>query len=287
MDEKFKQFQAYDWVNCPEWRIYYDNLYPIPPGNKVIYYKKKFYKLKVDNNFDLNYDPQPQEENKPFEKIPERYTPKVGKKSIFDQLCACIEGFLIMTFLFGIVFRLNANLPALLSLLIGLLRRIGFPTFSRNYLSNCLHNQEFQMIIYFLILSFNGKNYFLFSYPISLLLLINICEYFKFYLMIFKFLIKYFERILVWKDFILDVKAKFEIAVGFYIIASLRINFSSIFSCILYLNYLRAMYYFNMMTSNAIASVNRLLLRIKNHSNCPNIIIFLIDLIQRLGCSLG
>ena len=42
MDEKFKQFQAYDWVNCPEWRIYYDNLYPIPPGNKVIYYKKKF-----------------------------------------------------------------------------------------------------------------------------------------------------------------------------------------------------------------------------------------------------
>lgn len=57
MEEKFNQFLRYDFRNSPEWKAYYDNIFPSPPVNRLEHYKRKFYKLKIDNDFDVNYDP--------------------------------------------------------------------------------------------------------------------------------------------------------------------------------------------------------------------------------------
>ena len=57
MEDKYKKFKEFDWVNSQEWQSYYRNLYPTPPPSKIEKYKKKFYKLKVDNDFDINYNP--------------------------------------------------------------------------------------------------------------------------------------------------------------------------------------------------------------------------------------
>ena len=62
MDEKYKQFKEYNWVESKEWQLYYSNLFPTPPPSKILRYKKKFYKNKIDPNFDIDYEP-PQEEN--------------------------------------------------------------------------------------------------------------------------------------------------------------------------------------------------------------------------------
>ena len=55
MEEKYKKFKEFDWQNNQEWQLYYSNLYPTPPPNKIERYKKKFYKNKIDNDFDIDY----------------------------------------------------------------------------------------------------------------------------------------------------------------------------------------------------------------------------------------
>jgi hypothetical protein len=287
MDEKFKQFLNYDWVNSQEWRTYYDNLYPVPPGNKILYYKKKFYKLKVDNEFDLTYQPEKPEEDKPFEKIPERAVAKDSRKGLMDQVCACIEGFMIMTFLFAFSLGLSAKHPALVALIVGCLRRVGMIKFNKQYMDVLLHNEEFQSIIYVLILYFYSKLIFVLYLPLVFLLLLNVCEYFKHYLTIMKFLIKYFEKVINHKDYLLGLKAKFEIFMIVFFIVSCFFDFiGNIVTFILYSNYIRTKYHFNMYISTGFGDLNRFLVKFKHSRFCPLILAFLVEKIQTIGCYL-
>ncbi len=57
MEAKYKKFLEFKWENSSEWQMYYTNLFPTPPSHKILHYKKKFYKLKVDSDFDINYSP--------------------------------------------------------------------------------------------------------------------------------------------------------------------------------------------------------------------------------------
>jgi hypothetical protein len=57
MENKYMEFIRYDWDNSEEWKNYLENIFPPPPQSRILYYKKKFYKLKVDSNFDINYIP--------------------------------------------------------------------------------------------------------------------------------------------------------------------------------------------------------------------------------------
>jgi hypothetical protein len=285
MEEKYKNFSAFDWVNSNEWQTYFDNLYPTPPGNKVLYYKKKFYKLKIDPEFDLDYEPL--DSDKPFEKIPERFVPIQGRKGLLDQLFACIEGFLIMTFFFAFSLGVYPNHPAMICLIIGCFRRVGMIKLSKDYLMSLLHNEEFQIIIYLLILYFYNKNIIFLYCPICLLLFLNICEYFKYYLTIFKFLIKYFDKMLTYREYILNLKAKSEVLIALFFILRCFVDFyPTIITCIIYANYIRVKYHFNMYISNFFGDINRLLNSVKNHGNCPNLIKILIDQIKTIGCNL-
>jgi hypothetical protein len=285
MEEKYKNFSSFDWVNSDEWHTYFGNLYPAPPGNKVLYFKKKFYKLKIDSEFDLDYEPLDSE--KPFEKIPERFVPTQGRKGLLDQFFACIEGFLIMTFFFAFSLGVFPNHPAFISLMIGCFRRVGMIKWSKDYLMNLLHNEEFQMIVYLLILYFYNKNFIFLYCPICLLLFLNVCEYFKFYLTIFKFLIKYFDNMLTYREYILNLKAKIEVLIALFFILRCFVDFyPTIITCIIYANYIRVKYLFNMYTSNVFGEFNRLLNRVKDHPKCPKLIITLIDQVKILGCNL-
>lgn len=67
MEEKYKKFKEFDWVNNEEWQSYYRNLYPAPPPKKILRYKKKFFRNKIDSDFDIDYVPpeeKEEEENK-------------------------------------------------------------------------------------------------------------------------------------------------------------------------------------------------------------------------------
>lgn len=57
MDAKLKQFEEYAWSQDQRWHRYLDNIYPMPGPAKLEERKKKFYKLHVDRDFDVDYKP--------------------------------------------------------------------------------------------------------------------------------------------------------------------------------------------------------------------------------------
>lgn len=44
LSEADKAFLAYDWGQSKKWLDYFDSLYPTPPADKVLKWKKKFFK---------------------------------------------------------------------------------------------------------------------------------------------------------------------------------------------------------------------------------------------------
>ena len=66
MEEKYKKFKEYDWVTSEEWQAYYRNIYPTPPPSKILRYKKKFYRNKIDSDFDIDYKPPEEEQSNSY-----------------------------------------------------------------------------------------------------------------------------------------------------------------------------------------------------------------------------
>lgn len=49
-----ENFVCFDWANSAAWQEYLMNLYPTPPLNKLLKWKKKFYRTHQDPAFDVN-----------------------------------------------------------------------------------------------------------------------------------------------------------------------------------------------------------------------------------------
>ncbi|CDI77262.1 hypothetical protein, conserved [Eimeria acervulina] len=49
-----EKFVCFDWGASQEWQEYLASLYPTPPLNKLLKWKKKFYKAHEDSSFDVN-----------------------------------------------------------------------------------------------------------------------------------------------------------------------------------------------------------------------------------------
>ncbi|PHJ20923.1 family upf0121 protein [Cystoisospora suis] len=54
LSEADKAFLAYDWGQSKKWLEYFDSLYPTPPADKVLKWKKKFFKAHENRDFDPN-----------------------------------------------------------------------------------------------------------------------------------------------------------------------------------------------------------------------------------------
>ena len=57
MEEKYKQFELIDWSKEEKWQLYFSNITPTPPGNKIPYYKKKYFRNNYDKDFDITWEP--------------------------------------------------------------------------------------------------------------------------------------------------------------------------------------------------------------------------------------
>lgn len=61
MEAKFKEFEKFDWTLNDKWQIYLNNIYPIPPRDRLLNIRKKWYKNNIDKDFDLSYEPSSNE----------------------------------------------------------------------------------------------------------------------------------------------------------------------------------------------------------------------------------
>ena len=62
MEGKFRQYRNFDWTLSSEWQLYLSNLYPIPTRERLEKMKRKWYRDKIDKDFDLNYEPGNEEQ---------------------------------------------------------------------------------------------------------------------------------------------------------------------------------------------------------------------------------
>ena len=65
MEAKFKEFEKFDWTLNDKWQIYLNNIYPIPPRDRLLNIRKKWYKNNIDKDFDLSYEPSSNESSQP------------------------------------------------------------------------------------------------------------------------------------------------------------------------------------------------------------------------------
>jgi len=57
MEQKWREFKKFDWTLNDKWQIYLNNIYPMPPRDKLEKMRKKWYRDNVDKEFDLTYEP--------------------------------------------------------------------------------------------------------------------------------------------------------------------------------------------------------------------------------------
>ena len=155
MEEKYKQFKEYDWVESKEWQLYYNNIFPTPPPSKILRYKKKFYRNKIDPDFDIDYKPPNEEESNTYssantnanassyntnnntnqESFSTEQTFETYKQAqtlrnpINSPPLQGIETLLLVAFIFSLPFKYKTILLGILAFLVRTIRLVGIPKF--------------------------------------------------------------------------------------------------------------------------------------------------------------
>ena len=288
MEEKYQKFIEYNWDSSEEWHSYFRNIFPTPPDNKILRYKKKFYRNKIDPDFDINYkSPNYEEEEK--SKIPNSNSNDnssstfTSKINISDNKTPIlnVETILMILFFFSLPIKYNSKLIAIIIFLIRSIRQVGNPKFDKSYLFELLKNESFQTLIYLVQLLIDRFNYFL-MIPVIISIIISICENIKLYNFNFEFLKKITDVIINKKEDLLQDKSDIEVGLGFFLLLGFFLKINSLILFIVHIQILYLKYIIDFRLQRSLNKLNTYINQIKNNSKCPNIIKNIIQKIQNI-----
>ena len=289
MESKYMEFIRYDWNNSE--KNYLENIFPSPPQNRILHYKKKFYKLKIDPDFDVNYIPgqnnnnenqnnQRNNQNQNNEMRNENRNNNDNNNSNFnaDIMFLFIDIILSLTSFLAFFIHLKTSINMLIGCLIyKLIKNEGKPKFNQQYLISIINNENFSHLILIILLYFdNSKNYFI-AIPIIVYILIDLIDDIN---LINRNII--FSKILSQKQFILKYSNILEINIispiyGFFM------KKNSFYFIFLYIQYLKFRVYVNQNIINCINNINNYLNNLKSSQNTPKILKNIIHFSQNLG----
>ena len=286
------EFIRYDWNNSVEWKNYLENIFPSPPQNRILHYKKKFYKLKIDPDFDINYIPG-QNNNNENQNNNQRNNQNQNNENEMrngnrnnnnnfnidvDIMFIVIDIIISITSFLAFFIHLKTSINMLIGCLIyKLIKKEGKPKFEQQYLINIINNENFSYLILILLLFIdNSKNYFI-VIPIIVYNLIDIINNIN---LIYKNNI--FSKILAKKQFILKYSNILEINIispiyGFFM------NKNSFYFIFLYIQYLKFRVYVNQNITNCLVQINNYLNNLKSSQNTPKILKNIVQFTQNLG----
>jgi hypothetical protein len=282
MEEKYIQFINYPWNTSQEWRMYFNNLSDIPSTRElVMHFRKRFYKLKVDPEYDVKYDPNAPKENENKNQKPEK------PKGLIDTLFASIEGFIWVAYFFNILIQNNVLKICLVSTILRFLRnkyksetgiKSLLPSFNKEYLKTILSDEYFQLLIYIHILIIcNEKVSYLLLFPISITAVYCICDYFANYLRVFVFFRKYFESVINRKSEIFSILGFSFVLIGLYLIViGLTLKWNSYPFIAMYLFYIYFAYYFNENVRKTFSKIRNSLEYVSESNKTPDLVKILI-----------
>jgi hypothetical protein len=286
------EFIRYDWNNSVEWKNYLENIFPSPPQNRILHYKKKFYKLKIDPDFDINYIPG-QNNNNENQNNNQRNNQNQNNENEMrngnrnnnnnfnidvDIMFIVIDMIISITSFLAFFIHLKTSINMLIGCLIyKLIKKEGKPKFEQQYLINIINNENFSYLILILLLFIdNSKNYFI-AIPTIVYILIDIINNIN---LIYKNNI--FSKILAKKQFILKYSNILEINIispiyGFFM------NKNSFYFIFLYIQYLKFRVYVNQNITNCLVQINNYLNNLKSSQNTPKILKNIVQFTQNLG----
>jgi len=61
MEAKFDAYKRYNWNSDAKWQLFLSNLTPVPPIALLEKKRRRWYKLSVDRDFDVDYNPEAQQ----------------------------------------------------------------------------------------------------------------------------------------------------------------------------------------------------------------------------------
>ena len=282
MEIKFKAFSQYSWQNSAEWQLYYENLFPKPPGNRIEFWKKKFYKLKVDGDFDIKWEKPAEAQYNNRQATNFNYpssNPPFASGSILDLIVTSIECGLWIYFFVSIFLVKHQVLKIVcLALIIRVFRRVGFPKLKMEFAQNLFLDEHFQLFLYSCLFFIDRLNFFVLL-PLEITAILNISEYFKTYLKV-GFLNFIFRK----RVDLAIIRANLEIAVGFFLIIGIFFNLTSFILPIFFWQYMRFKYIVNKDIESSFTRINNQINVFKNSQRCPSPIKFVIDKVQQV-CS--
>ena len=307
MDEKYKQFLEYNWVESKEWQLYYSNLFPTPPPSKILRYKKKFYRNKIDSNFDIDYVPPQGEDNSSTNSTQystnnnQSYSSQTNQanqesyqteqtfetykaaqslaRPINSNALLLIETILQILFLSSLPLRYKSKLLSIIAFAIRTFRLVGVPHFDMTYLQAALMNDACHTLVFAIQIVIDSFNYYL-IFPIIISSVLALCENIKTLKVKVPIFQKYVELVNNKKEEIIQSRAHIEVSIGFVSILGIFLKLNSFFTPIIYWQTIRVRYTLNPYIKQSFKEINQFANEIKNSDKCPGIIKTVIDKIQ-------
>ena len=293
----YDKFLKYDWGNCSDWKSYLSNIYPTPTSKeKLMYFRKKFYKFKIDENFDFKFDHHEyyvgeivrsdsfrKSSDSQKSEVPNK-NEKKPKASIINNTPGIMETFfagfnalLWSLFFFNFLSPVLTSFVSTMACVLTILLDEGFPRFNSDYQSNLKLNDYFQLLLYqIFVLSTDKLNYVLLV-PIAFQALIYLSYYSKRYLKICRFIIKYLDFFKRNESFILYLRAYSFVLIGFLLFLGILLNVNQGFIIISHWCFLWFMYNNNYETKQVFSKINTAINRVKSDKNTPRFMIYLLN----------
>ena len=285
MEEKYKKFKEFDWQASQEWQLYYSNLYPTPGPSKIERFKKKFYKNKIDPDFDIDYKPPEDTSSNTSSSSQSHqqytsYQPPQASVAINSPVLLNIETLVFFLFAFSLPFNFHSLKIVSLGLLLRTIRLCGKPQWKIEYAQILFTNETFQTLLSTLVLFIDRFNYYL-MLPCGISVLVYVCENMKAMNnpMLNGFM-GYIDTIVNKKTELIQCKAHVEVAIGFLLVIGFFFKINSFILPIIYWQLMKMKYVMNPNLQVSFHILNEKVNEIKNKPGVPPMAKMVIDKIQ-------
>ena len=289
MEEKYKKFLEFSWKDSPEWQLYYTNLSQAPHPSKVEHFKKRFYQLKIDSDFDVKWVP-PQTTSNSNTNSGQNYSAPTNyaqPMSGYDSpILLIVEMLLWFGFLASAIISHHCLKIVALALLIRVIRRTGRPHFTVEYAQVLFLDEHFQLLLFAMLLMIDRINFFTLI-PLGITSLLNLSEYIKRNERNFASIAPYTNKIYNKRVELALMRANTEVAIGFLMIIGIFFGLNSFIVPIFFWQYLRFKYIVNNDLKTTFSRLNSYINNFKNKPSVPAALKYVLDKIQHLGDYMG
>jgi len=288
MEEKYKRFKDYNYKDDKKWQMYLNNLYPVPPLKLLEKKKRKWYKDNIDQDFDINYNPEEAKGNEDRQQQRQRQGPPPGanpyayayQQATYEAM-PHIKTYVAIAYLLFVLtlpFSGITNKVLLAAWVLGILNKAGIPKFNLDYVRQIIPDDHFQNLGYLGVAVFVGGTNFIVYAPLVLYALIYVSDVGVEYLRqnpnssIPGIIKTYMQKAVAKKIELLTLRADLEIYVGIYLLVGIFIGFSSLISVFFYSQFIRLKYMLNYTTKQAFERFRVMIDGSVNSPNMPGLI---------------